>query len=125
LPQIVGRAVARRSVKKAVIYGTKEAMGVQRGSVESFSLDVAGVVWEATERADTRCWGLLPSKIQVLRLELPVGQYPLSLAPHSARGTACGPAVSADVTIQDGRNSYVLATFPGPQIVGKVLVAPP
>ena len=42
-------------------------------------LNAAGVVWEATESADTRCWGLLPEKIQVLRIELPAGQHQLSL----------------------------------------------
>ena len=31
------------------------------------------MAWEASEAADTRCWGLLPDKIQVLRIELPAG----------------------------------------------------
>ena len=30
---------------------------------------------ELPEAADTRCWGLLPDKIQVLRIELPAGRH--------------------------------------------------
>ena len=41
----------------------------------SVALDIAGIAWEATEAADTRCWGLLPEKIQVLRIELPAGRH--------------------------------------------------
>jgi len=39
------------------------------------AVDLAGVAWEATESADTRCWGLLPDQIQVLRVELPAGRH--------------------------------------------------
>jgi uncharacterized protein len=121
LPEIVGRAVARRAVKKAVIYSSKEALGVQKGSLESLPFDIAGVVWEATERADTRCWGLLPDTIQVVRLELPAGEHPLTVAPLAGNGRPCGPAVTASIRVDDGRNSYVLATFPGPRLVGRIV----
>ena len=52
----------------------EEAQPQEAGMLSGgLALDVAGVVWEATESADTRCWGLLPDKIQVMRLELPAG----------------------------------------------------
>jgi uncharacterized protein len=124
LPEIVGRAVARRVIKKAAVYTAKETLGVQRGSLESLPFDVAGVVWEATERADTRCWGLLPDRIQVLRLELPAGQHALQLQPVASNGRLCGPAVTATVRIDDGRNAYLLANFPGPRLVGRVTTSP-
>ena len=66
-------------------------------------LDVAGVVWEATESADTRCWGLLPDKIQVLRLELPAGTHQLALQPVSANGVPQGPPQPATVQVAAGR----------------------
>ena len=83
-PQVLARAVVRRSVKKGMVYAGKEAADVEKDSLLSFALDVGGVAWEATETADTRCWGLLPDKIQVLRLELPAGQHHVTLVP--ARG---------------------------------------
>ena len=58
-PQIVARAVARRIVKKGIVYGGKEMTGIEKGSLPGLAVDLAGVAWEATESADTRCWGLL------------------------------------------------------------------
>ena len=78
-PHVIAEAVVRRVVKKGIIYGAKEMTGVDRRSPASLALDLAGVAWEATEAADTRCWGLLPDKIQVLRVELPAGPHEIAL----------------------------------------------
>ncbi|HJT35488.1 MAG TPA: hypothetical protein VJ783_25905, partial [Pirellulales bacterium] len=119
-PTIVARAVARRVVKKGVVFGAKEAMGANQRTLTSVALDVAGVAWEATEAADTRCWGLLPDKIQVLRLELPSGSHQIGLAPLSPYGAA-GPSSTVTVTIVDGRNTYLLANFPSAALVGRIV----
>ncbi len=118
-PQVIGRAVARRVVKKGVIYGSKVAMGIDRNSIWDIALDVVGVAWEATEAADTRCWGLLPEKIQVLRVELPQGEHELVL--QAVGSTLPGTPRAERVTITNGRNTYVLANFPGMELVGKIL----
>jgi hypothetical protein len=123
LPRVIGRAVARRAVKKGTVYAAKEALGVQRGSVESVALDVAGVVWEATERADTRCWGLLPDRIQVLRLELPAGQHQITLQPLDRAGRIIGTQATQQVEVLDARNTYLLAHFPGPALAGEILAS--
>jgi hypothetical protein len=123
-PQVIARAVVRRAVKKSVVYGTKEALGVNRGSLVSIPLDLVGVAWEATEKADTRCWGLLPDKIQVRRLELPIGDHAVTLRPLDLGHRPIGPPVTQRVTISDGRNTYLLAAFPGPNLVGQVLTGP-
>ena len=118
-PWIMAEAVARRVVKKGIIYGAKELVDSSRVSLGSFALDAAGVIWEATESADTRCWGLLPEKIQVLRLELPVGDLQIGLL---AQGSTFLPATEsfAQVSIRDGRNSYLLANFPDGRLVGRI-----
>lgn len=123
--QTVGRAVARRVLKKASIYGVKEFGGVEKHSLAGLGLDVVGVVWEATENADTRCWSLLPDTIQVLRLELPAGDHQLTLRPLDHGQRPCGSPVTHAVTVADGRNTYLLASFPSPRLVGKVLVSQP
>lgn len=122
-PQVIGRAVARRAVKKATVYVAKDVVRAD-APLADLALSAVGVAWEATEAADTRGWGLLPREIQVARLELPAGSHQLRLSPmRASRQTDPGPTVTVDV--QDGRNSYVLAWFPGPRLVGQVLVRTP
>lgn len=124
-PHVVARAVARRAVKKGMIYGAKMVLGVERDSLVSVPFDLAGVAWEASEGADTRCWGLLPDKIQVLRIELPAGPHEVTLRPLSTGLRPMGTAATKRISIEDGRNTYLLATFPGPKLTGQILTSPP
>ncbi len=120
-PRVIAEAVVRRIVKKGVIYGTKEVIGVDKNSPAGFALDVLGIAWEATESADTRCWGLLPDKIQVLRLELPAGQHQLTFQSLTEAGYPLGRPVSQVVQVADGRNTYVLGNFPYGNLTGSIL----
>ncbi len=119
--QVIARAIARRVVKKAAVYATKDALAVNDG-LTNLAFDAAGVVWEATEKADTRCWGLLPETIQVLRLELPAGTHQLALRP-ARRGRPIGAAHVTAVEVLDGQNTYVLASFPTQNLVGQILTS--
>ncbi len=123
--EILARAVVRRVVKKGVIYGAKEAIKTDQNQLASLALNAVGVAWEATESADTRCWGLLPDKIQVLRVELPVGDHELAVQPAGANGQVLGVGETVKVNVADGKNTYVLATFPGYKPAGKVLTNRP
>ena len=114
-PHIMARAIARRVVKKAAIYATKDIVEANQ-PLADIALSAVGVAWEATEAADTRCWALLPREIQVLRVELPAGRHPIQLTPDLTSGREiAGP--SGSVEISDGRNTYLLACFPGPRAV--------
>ena len=124
-PRIVARAVARRCLKKGMIYGGKEMTGMSKSSFAGLAVDLAGIAWEATENADTRSWGLLPDKIQVLRIELPAGEHEVGLQPLGFGGRAIGGVSRHRVAIANGRNTYVLASFPESQLVGRVLVSQP
>jgi hypothetical protein len=121
--QVVARAVARRCLKKGLVYGGKEMTGIDKGSLSGLAVDLAGIAWEAAESADTRCWGLLPDKIQVLRIELPVGSHDVSLQPQTAHG-AFRRSATQRVDIADGCNTYLLASAPD-AVVGQVLVSQP
>ena len=121
LPHIMARAVARRVVKKAAVYTVKDSLDVSPAA--SFVLDVAGVAWEALESADTRCWGLLPNQIQVLRLEVAAGRHRMGLHPVGRRGARMGIRQAADVVIEDGRTTFALAYFPDRRRVGEILVS--
>jgi len=121
-PEVIARAVARRVIKKGAIYAVQEVADIDKGSPLSLLATVAGVAWEATENADTRCWGLLPDTIQVLRLELPVGDHEIALRPASRSGEFASSA-RTKVTIHDGRNSYLMGTLPASDFVGTLLTS--
>jgi len=121
-PEIIARAVARRVLKKGIIYAAEEAADVQKGSLLSLGVMAAGVAWEAAENADTRCWALLPDTIQVLRIELPVGEHEIVLRPVGHEGEL--PATArTKVKIVDGRNTYLMGTLPTTQFVGKLITS--
>ncbi len=94
-------------------------------AIVAAALDVGAVAREATENAGTRCWGLLPDTIQVLRLELPVGQHTLALRPVGRNGQPTGPAIPQSVTVLDGRNTYVVVQATDTRIIGRPLTNSP
>ena len=121
-PHVMARAIARRAIKKGVVYAAKETVRGADSPLVSLALDAGGVAWEATEAADTRCWGLLPDKIQVLRLELPAGEHRIGL--QAVLGTVhLGTESRRTVHIAAGRNSYLLASFPDTKLVGTILAS--
>lgn len=122
-PSVMARAVIRRVTKKSAIYGIKEVTDVDNPFAE-LALDAVGSAWEATESADTRCWGLLPDKIQVLRLELPAGEHRIALTPTSGK-RVIGKSVEHTLIVDDGRNTYLMANFPDSKMIGQVLVSHP
>jgi uncharacterized protein len=121
-PDVLLRAVLRRAAKKGIVYGAKEGMGVANNSLVNLAMDLGGVAWEASESADTRCWGLLPDQIQVLRVELPVGEHRVALRPDSRLGSV-GPDQGAKVSISDGRNTYLLANIADGRLIGSIVTS--
>ncbi len=107
--QLIARAVARRVLKKATVAAVKQQ--TSSNSLTSLGFDAAGVAWEALESADTRCWGLLPKNIQVLRVEVPAGVHSISLAPRFAMNIG-KPTAREQVTVINGKNTYMIGWFP-------------
>ena len=133
-PQIIARAVVRRTLKKGILYGSKEALDANPWV--GLAMDVGGMIWESRETADTRSWNLLPAEIQVARLEVPAGEHQLTLQPMSRvfsvarRGyimsgasVRVGSGHSRTIRVDPGRNTYVLANFPGEELVGNIVVS--
>ncbi len=117
--QILAKAVIRRVVKKSTIYVAKEA-GRVNGWI-SLAADVGGVVWEATETADTRCWGLLPAEIQVASFEAPVGKHKITFYPGDGRGEKIGDSLSKTIKVDANRNTYVLVNYPDREPIGTII----
>jgi len=122
-PEILARAVVRRVIKKGILYGVEEAANIQKDSLQSLAIMAAGVAWEASETADTRCWGLLPDTIQVFRVELPAGEHEITLRPSQRQGDFGTPAITK-VTVREGRHTYLLGNLPTSQFVGQLLTSP-
>ncbi|MDR1958475.1 MAG: hypothetical protein LBQ54_05455 [Planctomycetaceae bacterium] len=119
--QIIARAVVRRIVKKGSVYAAKNAADVNPWI--SLAMDAGGVAWEAMETADTRCWGLLPDRIQVARLELPEGTHTLKLRSLTGRDLTLGErSYPVEIHVRNGYNTYVFANFPSKNLVGRVSV---
>jgi len=117
--QILAKAVIRRIVKKGTIYAVKQA-GQVNGWI-SLAADVGGVVWEATETADTRCWGLLPAKIQVASFEAPVGEHKITFYPGNRQGEKTGESLSKTIKVDANRNTYVLVQYPDREPIGSII----
>jgi uncharacterized protein len=120
-PRVVVRAVVRRAAKDGIIYGAKEATQMSKNSWANLAVDIGGIIWQASESADCRCWGLLPDRIQVLRLELPAGDHQIRLQPDGGYGAIAG--AEATVRIEPGRNTYLLGVFADGHPIGKLLTS--
>ena len=118
---VVARALVRRVAKESTILAAKRVTGTREGSLEAVAFELAGLVWQFSERADTRCWGLLPDTIQVLRIELPAGHHRIDLLPLDRNQRLIGQIASGTITVNDGRNAYVLVNYPGAIPVGQIL----
>jgi hypothetical protein len=117
MPWTVARGIVRRVAKKTVVASSLHAVGGDNGAVQLGGA-LLGSVWEATEQADTRCWGLLPREIQVMRVELPSGEYEIGTAAICQR--PLGIETSARVVIRDGLNSFVLCVAPDDRVTAVV-----
>ncbi len=115
-PEIIARALIRRAFKIAVTEGVKAAVrkGEKKESAKNVSdllVSLGGLLWISSERADLRCWDLLPASFQVLRLEVPAGVHTVTLR-AGLSGRPTGEPQSVRVFVRDGYNTYVVALVP-------------
>jgi hypothetical protein len=116
----IAAAIARRVTKKGAVYVLKETQKIHRNSLVDLGINVAGVAWEALEKADTRSWRMLPARIDVACVELPEGEWKTQLQ-ISGAFSASGPQ-TVPVWIENGRNTFVICLIPEQRMTGHVLV---
>lgn len=116
----IAHAVVRRVMKKGAVYVLKETQNIHGNSLIDLGINVAGVAWEAMEKADTRSWRMLPARIDVARVELLAGEWTTTLKLDSYQASSSQQSLS--VHIQDGRNTYILCIVPEHGMVGRILV---
>ncbi|MEJ7594478.1 MAG: hypothetical protein WKF77_23335 [Planctomycetaceae bacterium] len=102
------------------MYVLKEVQKIHRNSFVDLGINVAGVAWEAMEKADTRSWRLLPARIDIARTELPAGRWSTTL--RLAQYGSTRAAQTIPVQIENGRNTYVVCLIPEQNFTGHILV---
>ncbi len=89
----VGGLVAKQAAGAGVAKLTKnQALG-----------DLASLVLQLADQADTRSWSLLPRDLQILRVFLPEGDHRVEVLP----GGMPGRALVHEVRVQPGKRSFV------------------
>jgi len=111
MPWTVARAVLRRATKEVAVAKAGDSMGLD-GTAGSLFHFAAASAWSGMEKADTRCWGLLPREGQVFRMELPKGIHQIDLVPLQVDGSPSAEGTSRQIDIVDGKNTYVIAIAP-------------
>ncbi len=99
LPGIKARAFARAAAKYAAARVAQEKNGAA-----GLLLNLAGTL---TERADTRSWLTLPGEIQMARLSLPPGSYPVTVEVLGQGDRVLCREELPGVRIRAGRRTYV------------------
>ncbi len=105
-PTMLARTVVRAAAKVAISAGVKEAVSKK----DETAGEVAGILTNLgtmlTERADTRCWQLLPGSITMVRMRLPAGTHELTLEAGDA-GTPDSSVYLGPVEVRPGEIAFV------------------
>ena len=98
-PEILARALARAVLK---YNASREAQ--KNNEALAFMVNVAGVL---TERADTRSWSTLPSRISLLRWPLTAGHYRIDVDLLGDDGIVVAQRTFEDVAIVAGEKRFL------------------
>jgi len=114
LPAIIARGVARMIAKNVAAKAAKD----QVGDNPFFNL-VADIATNASERADTRSWSLLPGNIQMARLPLPAGKYDVTARYYGVNRNVVGMHEFKGVEVRSGRKVFVSDYYLNPPAAPK------
>lgn len=116
-PAMIARLVARGVAKFAASRKIEEEAEEESRFLGWLANAITGAASLATERADTRSWSLLPDRVSVARVALPVGEHAVRLEVLSADGTAVRTIDLGRVTVAPGstviRSAFVWGTEMG------------
>jgi hypothetical protein len=111
MPAITARAVARAVVKAQMAKAARESARQQNQNSSAAAAAVAGLALEivgvVTERADTRSWLTLPSRVYLARLPLPPGTYTVKVDLQDDYGQIVATQEYANIAIRQGAKTYL------------------
>ena len=111
MPWTIARAIVRRVAKETTVASITDAIGLEGTAGSMFHFATASA-WSGLEKADLRCWGLLPREIQVLRTELPAGDHEIHVLPLNSASDTISTGKRVTVSINNGRNHYLIVMAP-------------
>jgi hypothetical protein len=76
---ILIKSVARTAAKYGLARGLEKEIDKKNETLGDIAFLTANAAAALLERADTRCWHLLPDEVSIVRLRLPAGRHPLTL----------------------------------------------
>jgi hypothetical protein len=124
-PWIIAQALIPRLVKTVALKaGETAALSAQSDYryklLTKLGFFIGKLLWEYSERADTRCWLLLPDMIHAARLDLPEGKHTLKV--HALDGASNAYSErDVEVEVVKGRNTFVFVFFPTLQTEPSIL----
>ncbi len=107
-PAMLTRMVGRGMVKYVATRQIEKKAEKQGGEFAGFlARSVANAAGNVMERADTRCWSLLPDRISVARLVLPAGEHPLRVEVMGPDGAVADTVDLGTVRVVPGETVFV------------------
>lgn len=103
---MIARTMLRAASKVALSSAAKDAVEKKDEVAGQVVGVLANLGTALTERADTRCWHLLPGEVSMLRLRLPAGTHDLTLEVDGAAGSSSNVSLGS-VDIVPGRTTFV------------------
>jgi uncharacterized protein len=110
----INRTKAKAIARAAIKYALANAVGnkVKKDSGDDvlawFAKKAVSTVSNVTEKADKRCWRLLPDQIRLTRLSLPEGKYSVTLILKSADGNELGTVDLDNQIIRKQHKTFVV-----------------
>lgn len=129
-PWILAQALLCRLFKEAVVRTTEGAIlhnTKKKGARAAIKIGafLGKAIWEASERADTRCWTLLPDMVHAARVDLPAGGHMMTIKARSGPGGTVTRVQVPDVPVANGKNTFLFIFFPSPGAPPSVIISPP
>lgn len=117
LPTIIARGLARMVVKNVAAKQAKKEMKDNPNA--GFLNLLTDVATNASERADTRTWSLIPGNILMVRLPLPAGTHDVTATYYAANGNVLETRDFKGVVVKAGKKTFVSDYFMYPPAPAK------
>lgn len=105
--EMLARTVTRAAAKLALTTSARAAVEKKDEAAGHLVGILTNIGTMLTERADTRCWHLLPASISLVRLRLPAGTHELAVEVDRARGERGRSESLGPVVVRPGETTFV------------------
>jgi uncharacterized protein len=110
LARIYAKTIARAAIKYALSRAARKKIEEKAdNAVGAFLLSSTVKMAAAlTEKADKRCWQVLPDTIRMARFRMPEGSYSLKVNYYNRNGGKVAEEEKTDVAVKKGKKTFIL-----------------